>query len=75
METEVLKDVKNFAEEMERYMIDNYEDKGDSYNDVPVVDLWDKFIEKFEQINKSPFDAEEYVHLANYCMMLYKRLS
>jgi hypothetical protein len=77
-------EIKEFAEEMERIMKENDEDKGDSWRDCSVEFLINKLWEEIEEFKhivsphiiyeKDNLPEKELTDIANVCMMLFHRL-
>ena len=73
---EVRKEIKEFAEEMERVMQEHDAEKGDSWKKRPSYFLIKVLLGKVEEFHytESNYKArEEVVDIANYCMMLFHR--
>lgn len=65
-----------FAEHMERVMQKHDFDKGDSWKECTNDFLFEKISEEFTEIdiphqNKRPVSLDEFVDLANVCMMMF----
>lgn len=71
-------EVAAFAEMMESVLSDHDGNKGDSWKDIDVGDLWPKFQEKYDDLccfcSNDQDDQENLIDLANYAMMLWHRL-
>ena len=71
---DVRKEIKFFAQEMERVMAKHDEREGDSWKRVPIIFLENKLKQKFnvwDIILNAHNDT--LVDIANYCMMIYFR--
>jgi len=70
------KEIKDFAEEMERIMAFHDEEKGDSWKNPDEVNetfLWGKLREEFIECMHEEAPPEELADLANICMILWNR--
>lgn len=67
-------EIQNFAEEMERVMEDNSQDKGESWKRMSLGDLNEKLKEELEEWDDEIYSKEELVDIADCCMMLWNRL-
>jgi len=65
-------EILEFAKEMERIMAKHDNGKGDSWKQMPIKQLDDKFNEEIEEASIEG-DRQEWVDVANVCMMIWKR--
>jgi len=77
-EISLRKEVLEFAQEMERVMSEHDYKKGDSWKRCSLDYLWERLS---EEISEAVYEAEnergnpeEFIDVANFCMMIYHRL-
>ena len=68
---DVRDDLKDFCLAMEAKLREHDAEKGNSWKDVPIDYLREKFKEEFDECGG--VDKSEFVDMANICMMLWNR--
>jgi len=70
------KEIKEFAEEMERVMQENDAIKRNSWKNLPISYLEHKLIEEYQEwylLSNIKNNKKELIDIANICMMLWHR--
>jgi len=73
-------EIRIFAEQMEKVISEHDKEKGDSWKTMDINNLMEKLIEEAEEVEEeirwdySKRLKDELVDLANFCMMVWKRI-